>query len=303
MNATSTARRNVFPSGATHHAIVEPLILPGGGRAGWVESADGTRIHTSTFGPAGAPIVVLAHGFALQARAWACQVRDLCDNHRVVVYDARGHGRSDQPARSQYTLAALAHDLQAVLEACVPAGQRAVLVGHSMGGNTILAWAGLHPAEVERRAAAAVLVNTTSHVRMGATMQRALRWLVQSRWRFPQRALFGARAERAHLDALMEMLATTPEPVLTDLARSLAQLELTQSLPCLTIPTWVLAGDKDRVTPPAQARRIARALTHLQTHVVSPRCGHMGPWERRPEVSRLIAEAAALHAAKPEASA
>jgi pimeloyl-ACP methyl ester carboxylesterase len=287
---TSPAARHVT-------SITGPLTLPFGGFAAWVESADGTRIHTLTFGPAHAPTVVLAHGFALHSRAWAYQVRDLCHDYRVVVYDARGHGRSDLPATSQspsqYALDALGHDLQAVLESRVLQGTRAVIAGHSMGGIALMSWARLYPAEVTRLAAAAVLINTTAHARLGATMRGVLRWLVHSRLRFPLRAVFGESVQREHMDALIEMLAMAPPPLLTELARSLGQVDLDDALPKLVLPTWIIAGGKDRAIPPIQAERMARALPDLQGRIVLPRCGHMAPWEERSLVSRVIAEAVA----------
>ncbi|GAB3378259.1 alpha/beta fold hydrolase [Lysobacter fragariae] len=267
------------------------VTLPDGATTSWVTSQDGTRIRTLAFGPAHAPKVVLAHGFALAARAWAYQVRDLRHTHRVIAYDARGHGESDRPLPSHYTVEALGHDLQAVLAGCLPENERAVVVGHSMGGIGVMAWAKLYPAEVERRVGAAVLISASAQLRMGAALQQVLRWIIGSRVRFPLRAVFGARAAQEHMDALTQMLAATPAPVINELSRALARLELLNALPRLTVPTWVVAGGKDRASPSDQAHRIARHVPTLKEHILLPHCGHMAPWEERTCISDLIASA------------
>ncbi|MFD0350017.1 alpha/beta fold hydrolase [Kitasatospora aburaviensis] len=124
-----------------------------------VRSADGIRLHVEVHGQPGAPTVVLAHGWTCSTRFWAPVIRRLVDRYRVVAYDQRGHGRSEiPPSAVRYSTRALAEDLSAVLTRTVPAGERALLAGHSMGGMTIMA-AGGRP-EVAERTAAAVLVST-----------------------------------------------------------------------------------------------------------------------------------------------
>ncbi|MGL4745189.1 MAG: alpha/beta hydrolase, partial [Dermatophilaceae bacterium] len=107
------------------------------------------------------PTVVLVHGFALAVQSWVLQRRALRHNgFRVVTYDQRGHGRSGQPDLPSCTVDQLARDLDAVLRATCPVGP-VVLVGHSMGGMTVMAWAGGHPDVVRERVVAVALVSTS----------------------------------------------------------------------------------------------------------------------------------------------
>ena len=95
-----------------------------------VRSADGTRLHVEEYGRADGPTVVLSHGWTCSTLFWAPVVRLLAGDYRVVAYDQRGHGRSSVPAtREGYGTGVLADDLQAVMEAVLPEGERAVLVG------------------------------------------------------------------------------------------------------------------------------------------------------------------------------
>ena len=130
------------------------------GRSLEATSADGTRLHVEVFGSDSAPTIVFIHGWLETIRLWHHQIRDLSRDFRIVAYDQRGHGESDAPRGEAYTDEALSDDLQAALDACVPHGTQCLVAGHSMGGMTIVAWAGRHPTEVQRRLAAAALINT-----------------------------------------------------------------------------------------------------------------------------------------------
>ena len=118
------------------------------GRTVDVRSADGTRIHTEVFGPEDGYPIVLAHGITCAIRVWANQIADLAGDYRVIAYDHRGHGRSDVPERRGYGLDFLAADLDAVLDATLAPGERAVIAGHSMGGIAITSWSQRYPARV-----------------------------------------------------------------------------------------------------------------------------------------------------------
>src|ERR1700760_3374447 len=127
-----------------------------------VHAPDGTRLHTQVFGPADGYPLVLAHGITCAIRVWAYQIAELATDYRVIAFDARGHGRSGLPRRGGYSLTHLASDLDAVLEATLAPGERAVIAGHSMGGMAITSWADRYPDRVPQRAAPAALINTTT---------------------------------------------------------------------------------------------------------------------------------------------
>ena len=128
-----------------------------------VRAGDGTRLHAEVFGPEDGYPIVLAHGITCAIRVWAYQIADLARDHRVIAYDHRGHCRSGLPSRRRnYGLNYLAADLDAVLEATLQPGERAVIAGHSMGGIAITSWAERYPRRVSERADAVALINTTT---------------------------------------------------------------------------------------------------------------------------------------------
>jgi pimeloyl-ACP methyl ester carboxylesterase len=92
------------------------------------------------------PAVVLVHSLAGTAQQWSEQLRHLRQTRRAIAFDFRGHGRSDAPRTSDYTLAGMAADIAAIVDSL--GLDRFVLIGHSMGGGAALVYAGIHPERV-----------------------------------------------------------------------------------------------------------------------------------------------------------
>jgi pimeloyl-ACP methyl ester carboxylesterase len=272
-------------------------------------SADGTRLHVEEYGPADGPAVVLSHGWTCSTLFWAPVVRQLSADHRLIAYDQRGHGRSAPPAtRAGYCTDALADDLQAVLEATVPDGERAVLVGHSMGGMTVMAASGREP--VRARTAAALLASTGSGRLLGATEVLPPRISAKRLRRAVHRALLVSRMplgpvtplSRAALKYGVLAAGSTPEQV--DFAariihacrprqraawgRMLTVLDLDAELAALRAPTAVLVGTADKLTPRVHARGMAAALPNCVGLTELPGLGHMTPIEDAPAVAAAI---------------
>ena len=138
----------------------EPLGQLRPDRESTVAADDGVPISVEEVDPGdgGEPdiTVVLVHGFALDRRCWHFQRRDLDEliDPRVhqVLYDQRSHGRSGRSTAESSTIDQLAHDLDAVIRSVVPDGPL-VLVGHSMGGMTIMALAEAQPGALRRTGA------------------------------------------------------------------------------------------------------------------------------------------------------
>ena len=107
-----------------------------------VETADGVLLHVEVDGDTNtSPLtVVFTHGYALNQDSWHFQRRDLAGRARLVFWDQRSHGRSGRAPDGSVTFERLARDLGEVIDQTVPDGPL-VLVGHSMGGMTVLALA------------------------------------------------------------------------------------------------------------------------------------------------------------------
>lgn len=259
-----------------------------------VTSFDGTTLHAEVRGPDDAPSVVFAHGYALSLDAWHYQRRDLSGEFRTVAYDQRGHARSGRAASGDYSVRALGRDLAAVLDALVPRGQRAVAVGHSLGGMSILSLANEFPAQVRARLAGAVFVDSTgSDVLAGGFASTGVAALsVLSRtatarlpWRrhdapegdlstlITQAVGFGPDASPAQVAFVEQLTIDTPNSVKADLGPTITAVDLREAAPLLDVPALVLVGAHDRLTPPAAAAKLARALPDARL-VELPGAGH-----------------------------
>ncbi|MDQ6649146.1 MAG: alpha/beta hydrolase [Actinomycetota bacterium] len=285
-----------------------------------VVSADGTRLAVTVYGDPGAPTVVLAHGWTCTGRYWTPQIRALAGVARVVVYDQRGHGESALPAGGSLGPDQLAEDLAAVLATTVPAGERAVLVGHSMGAMGIVAWAGKAPEDVARRAHAALLVNTG----VGDLVSESLLLRLPSGWHrtralsgrllmssaaptgrlspITRRAVRYATLSRSATPAQVEFCARIilgcPRRTRAGWGAALTRLDLQQALSRLDVPTSVIAGTEDRLTPPVLARKLAAGLPKPERFVTLEGVGHMSTVEAAPmvtaEIRRLLEDYALL---------
>ncbi|OIJ67583.1 alpha/beta fold hydrolase [Streptomyces mangrovisoli] len=295
------------------HVASGPYAPPAAAHELTVTSADGARLHVEVHGPENAPPVVLAHGWTCSTAFWAWQVRELATDHRVVVYDQRGHGRS--PASPACTTDALADDLEAVLAATLARGEKAVIAGHSMGGMTVMA-AAARPRLKEH--AAAVLLCSTGSSRLVAESRvlplpagRVRTWLtarvLSSRaplgpvtpvaLRILKYATMGAGSDPDMVEACAHIVHACPRKVRHAWSRTLEALDLAHGVRQLTVPTAVIVGTADRLTPPVHARELVAALPQCVGLTELPGLGHMTPVEAPETVTVKIRELARTYLA------
>ena len=104
--------------------------------------------------------VIFAHGYSLNLDCWHFQRAAYRGQVRTVFYDQRSHGRSARSSDDNATIDQLGRDLLRVIEDTVPG--RCVVVGHSMGGMTVISLAELHPELFGDKVVGAVLMSTTA---------------------------------------------------------------------------------------------------------------------------------------------
>ena len=284
-----------------------------------VTTEDGVPLHVEVHGPVDATgTVVLLHGYVLSRRLWDQQVAALTaarPDVRVVAYDHRGHGDSGRSPSVGATISQLARDLRAVVEAVAPEGP-VVLVGHSMGGMTIMALLEQDPGLLGGRVAGVGFVATSSAgldaLTLGAPDALALRIRavlpriiaqgarLEASGRDPlpmpylRPLLFGRGAARSDVRRTVAQVRGTSLRTLGDFLPTFMEHRRTAALAALAdVPVVVLCGDRDRLTPLPHSRAIAAALPHAQFHVY-PGAGHMLQLERAAEVSRRLVGLAAV---------
>jgi pimeloyl-ACP methyl ester carboxylesterase len=286
------------------------LERPFSGEPLTITSRDGTQLYAEAFGLAEGPTLVLSHGWTETLRYWVYVIRELQADFRIVAYDQRGHGQSGRPPGGDYSIERFGEDVEAVLTAVLPAGERGVIAGHSLGGMAIAAWAEHHDVAAHARAAALLftgvgglvggqLVVHVPRIAQALADPIATHGVLGSRAPLPRvstplshaiirRVAFGPTATPAQVSFYERMLIACPPDVRAAVGVAMQHIELCHALGQLTIPTLVMDGLDDRLTPPSHARRIAEVLPNLQALVELPDTGHMGPIERPAEVASAL---------------
>ncbi|MEJ5944384.1 alpha/beta hydrolase [Pseudokineococcus basanitobsidens] len=294
------------------------------GRPVVVRAGDGTELHAEVddlpedearrAAEQGRPTVVLSHGYALNLDFWHTQRLALRGRYRLVLWDQRGHGRSERGPVGSATIDQLGEDLEAVLAATCPRGPL-VLLGHSMGGMTIMALAARDPDLVAERVVATALVSTSAGgmeandfglaalapalrrvapTALGLLSRRAplvertralggdLETLLVRHWSF------ASDVPEDVVDFTARMIAATRIEVIDDFFPAFARHDKAEALDALAGgEVLVLVGADDLLTPPSHSEEIVRRLPGAE-HVVVPQAGHLVPLEHPDVVQQAV---------------
>lgn len=265
---------------------------------------DGTRLHVEVDDLPGSPLtVVFVHGFTARLQEFVLQRETLRGRVRVVLYDQRGHGRSGWGDVRHATIDQLGRDLAAVLSRHARTGA-VVLLGHSMGGMTVLAYARQHPEQFGTRVRGVFLLATSAGglvagglvglwARVGKRLGLLPLWLWWLRVLAPllqrlnrpgtrlgramiRRYLFGRDdADPATVTLVQDLLEQAPLTISAAFYPTFLAHDETAALQVLrAVPVTVLVGDSDRLTPASHSRRMAKAIGPGAELVVVPGAGH-----------------------------
>ena len=224
------------------------------------------------------PPVVLIHSLGMDHTFWKEVTPALTDETAVLVYDCRGHGRSDKPA-GPYRVEGFAEDLAQLLDHI--GWRSAVIAGASMGGCITLAFAAAHP----ERATGLGLFDTTAWYDapdkweerartaetkgLGALLEfQTTRWFTDS---------FRASRKDVLDDSVAVFLRNTPEAY-AETCRMLGACNMTAALPQLRMPARIAVGDEDYATPVAMSQTLHREIAG-STLTVIHNARHLTPLE------------------------
>ena len=239
----------------------------------YATAADGTRLHYSVTGRRGAPTVLLIQGLGADKHGWTMQRLALSCNYQAIAFDNRGAGRSDKPHGS-YSLEQMAADAIAVLHHAEV--DTAHVVGASMGGAISQVLGLAYPERVrsltlactscrnhEWRRQLLASWGTAARARgMGSMTREAARWVI------------GPRSFRRLLPAIgwlgplafgrpTHAFAAQVEAILA------ADETLTEQLGTIEVPTLVVVGNQDILTPRGDSEELAEAIPTAELVVIS----------------------------------
>lgn len=247
-------------------------------------SVHGSAIHYASEPPpegARGPVVVCLHGAGGTHETWRFQVRHLGPRWTALAVDLPGHGASQGDGCR--TIGEYRDFVRDFLDALTLSA--VVLVGHSMGGGTAQSFALAHP----DRLAALVLVGTGARLRVHpdifATIQRDVdeAGRLISGWAYSPAALPATVAQGA------EAFARNRAAVLEADFRACDAFDLMHEIAAIHVPTLVLCGAEDRLTPVKYARVLHEQIPGASLAVV-PGAGHMVMLEKPAEFNRILAD-------------
>ena len=281
-----------------------------------VQRPDGTVLNVEIYGQADAPPLVLTHGWGADSTEWYYLKRRLAGRYRLLVWDLPGSGHSTEPVNRDYSLEKMARDLEAVLSL---AGNRpAVLIGHSIGGMTMLTFCRLFPQALGTRVAGLVLTHTTYtnplhtiswaplykalqkpiiepllHVTIALSpLVRVMNWLSYlngtAHWN-NHFSSFAGTETRGQLDFVARYNVKFPPSVLARGVFGMLRYDATDVLPTIAAPCLVIPADRDTTTRPEASEYMRSEIPASRLAALSP-AKHMGLIERNDEYVRLVDE-------------
>ncbi|WP_156925856.1 alpha/beta fold hydrolase [Glycomyces arizonensis] len=303
----------------------EPFELPPTDEVRTVISHDGVPVHVETVGPEDAALtVVFAHGYLHDASTFYFQRKAIARavnagaSLRAVFYDQPGHGRSGPLPRTEYSMDELAETLHDVIATVAPRGPL-VLVGHSMGGMAVQAFARRRPEVVAERVKGVAFLSTspagldtveTKPMRALRRMRRTVLPMLQQitgwtpqlidrarllsgdiGWLVTRRAAFACLDPPHSLVSLVErMNRHTPVQSVVGYVRAILDHDELAALGRFAdIPVLVVVGDSDILTPPRHSHRLADAIPGARFVLVAE-AAHSPQLEYPGEISQLLLE-------------
>jgi len=252
-------------------------------------TANGISVNYTLDGPATAPVVTLSHSLAADLAMWDPQMKALTAKYRVLRYDTRGHGATDAPAGA-YTLDQLAADAKALLQALGIA--KTHWIGLSMGGmigqTLALGSPGLllslalcdtsSRVPAEARPVWQERIKTAQTQGMGPIVEPTI-----GRW-------FTAPFIPAHkevVDPVRTRIRTTSPEGYAGCCAAISQLDLTDKISAIKLPTVIIVGEEDQGTPVAASRAIQAQIAGSQLEIIKS-AAHLSNLEQPDEFTRII---------------
>ncbi len=243
------------------------------------------------FGPKTGVPVVFIHGFPFSREMWIPQIDVLKERYRLITYDVRGHGKTGV-GDGQYSIEYFVDDLIALLDHLKV--EKAVVIGLSMGGYIALRAIERHP----ERFLALVLCDTRSEADGNeAKTKRAMQAKAvkkEGTKSFAEgflNAVFYEKSFTTNPQAVQTIRRiieeTSPIGIAGTLIALAARTDTTSALSSIKVPTLILVGEHDAITPPSAAKSLNEKIAGSELHVI-PNAAHMSNMENAAEFNKHL---------------
>ncbi len=226
--------------------------------------------------------IIFSHGWMDDCSVWKSQIEFFAKKYKVIVYDHRGHGKSDKPEKD-YSIQTLSNDLYSLIQKLN--FEKITIIGHSMGGMTTMVFALDHPDKVSKL----VLVGTTA--KMSFSM-RAQIWIMMNI--FPYRSFAQGAIDTKYYEPSEQVIKEAMDRALRTpkYAAYECYLEFTKNYDIrdrvskIKVPTLIIVGDKDKVAPVEMSQYLNREIEGSKLHIM-PNSKHMPMIDKVKELNEI----------------
>jgi pimeloyl-ACP methyl ester carboxylesterase len=283
----------------------------------YIPGVRGSTLHMETEGPAGAPTLMLTHGWGFDASAWYRIRRRLRADFRLLLWDLPGLGASASFSDGDYDIERFAENLHLLTQRV---DGPVVLVGHSIGGMTMLTFCRRYPALLGSKVKGLVLIDTTFTTPLRTTVgagfltglqkPAAKAFLHLNRLLWPivwwmnwqsylngtshlvtRLMSFSREVTRGELDFATRFTATQHPGVVAKGLLATLDWDESSTLERISVPTTVIVGKEDRLTVPRASRHMAKTVPLGKLSEITP-AGHSGIVEEGDAYAAAIAAGA-----------
>jgi pimeloyl-ACP methyl ester carboxylesterase len=277
-----------------------------------IKRPDGSTINVEYYGREDGQPIIFVHGWNANIKNWFYQRKHFEKNYRLIMMDLAGLGKSTRPKNKDFSLTKMASDLQAVIEHT--GARNPILWGHSMGGMTILTFLAKNK-DANRPAIKGVILEHTTYTNPVRTIlfnglmtaiQKPLltplcyliiflspiiwisRWmsylngnsLIMTRW-----LTFAGTQTSKQLDFSTLLSTLAPPAVMARGVLGMFRYDVTKELHNITVPTLIIAANKDRLTRPQASQYMKDHMPNAELVTVAPG-NHQSLLERHEDVNK-----------------
>ena len=228
--------------------------------------------------------IVFSHGWLEDCSIWDSQVEHFAKKYAVILYDHRGHGRSDKPI-GDYSVQALSNDLYSLMQKLKL--ERATLVGFSLGGMAAIIFALEHPDKVSKL----VLVGTTAKMTLFPLLiVRVLRYVLPYKTvaRNVCKRRFYKPSKQIVEDELVRAMRVDSYAAYECLKEFTKNYDVRDRVREMEVPTLIIVGEKDKINLEA-SRYLNREIKGSELRIV-PSSGHTVMVEKSEEFNQILEE-------------
>lgn len=240
-----------------------------------------------------APAIIFIHGFPLNKTMWSKQVTTLKENYRVVAYDIRGHGNSET-GDDDFSIEVFVSDLLSLMDALKI--DKAILCGFSMGGYIALNAIENYP----ERFTALLLCDTNCTEDMPEAKENRMKAIENIKEKgvaqYADESLKKLFAPTSISNQIKEVaivremiMKTTTQSLYKSLTALAKRKETCSKLHEIKVPTLIMVGKEDIITPPEVALRMHEKIKGSKFHIIE-NAGHLSNMENPAEFNKQLSE-------------